>query len=82
MTGVLMAIDQLARDRKRRFATRHEIADALGVPPANVGEEASPTAGPLGEAIQAGLVQEHPRYRGYWALTENGLTQLDSLIFL
>jgi hypothetical protein len=82
MTGVLMAIDQIARASRRRFATRHEIAAALGVSPGDVGEEASQTAGPLGEAIQAGLVQEHPHYRGYWALTETGLTHLDSLIFL
>jgi hypothetical protein len=64
-----------------RCATRTEIAAQLGVSPHDVGEEASTTSGPLGEAISQEYVVADATYTGYWCLTEVGKTYLDSGLF-
>jgi hypothetical protein len=77
---VLVAIDELVDHYKRLHVTRVEIARQLGVAPAAVSDEGKPT-GPLLEALERGWIEPHPAYVGYWSITGDGQTVLDSGIF-
>jgi hypothetical protein len=76
MYDVVSALETLGR-----CATRTEIARQLDVSADDVGEEASTTAGPLGEAISEEYVVADSRDKGYWCLTEAGQTYLDAGLF-
>jgi hypothetical protein len=85
-TGVTVAdlvgaIGELAARRKRRSATRHEIAKELVVEPDDISQEKKLT-GPLLQAVETGFVEEDPNSRWYWQLTDEGVTALDSAIFM
>lgn len=48
------------------YATRSEIARELGVEPSDISSEGATRDGPLGAAIEAGMIEEHPIYKGYF----------------
>lgn len=75
---VLNAIENLVIKRHEQCATRVEIAGYLGVSSEDISREGSPPTGPLGKALDQGLIEENPKYAGYWRLTPDGQTMLDS----
>jgi hypothetical protein len=79
--NVLKAIEDLASKRGDPYATRNEIAKRLDFEPDDISREGLPATGPLGRAIEEGLIEENPKYAGYWRLTPEGQTWLDSAMF-
>jgi hypothetical protein len=75
---VLKAIEALASKRHEQYATRVEIAGYLGVSSEDISREGSPPTGPLGKALDEGLIEENADYAGYWRLKPDGQTMLDS----
>jgi predicted transcriptional regulator len=78
---VLATIGNIAGKRGDPYATRTEIAGHLGVMPDDISREGAPPTGLLGEMLKDGLIEESSKYAGYWRLTGQGQTWLDSAIF-
>ena len=76
--NVLKAIEDLASRRADPYPTRNEIAKCLDVQPDDISREGLPGTGPLGQAIEEGLIEQNPKYAAYWRLTPDGQTRLDS----
>ena len=79
---VLRALQARGQRRKNGCATRDEIAEHLGVRPDDVSREGREPDGPLGEALNDGLIEPDPKHPGYWRLTAEGLAFLDSQLML
>jgi len=47
----------------------------------DISREGPPPTGPLGKALEEGLIEEHANYAGHWRLTPEGQTWLDSAMF-
>jgi hypothetical protein len=71
---VLGAIDARAQKSGQQFVTRVETATELGVSRIEV----DPV---FDEAVELGYLAEDPKYKDYWALSDEGQTRLDELIF-
>jgi hypothetical protein len=78
---VLKAIEALASKRREQYATRVEIASYLSVSSEDISREGSPPTGPLGKALDEGLIEENADYAGYWRLAPHGQAMLDSAMF-
>jgi hypothetical protein len=79
---VLGALRARGQRHKNGCATRDEIAEHLGVRPEDVCSDGPEPDGPLGEAVNEGLIEPDPEYPGYWRLTAEGLAFLDSQLML
>jgi hypothetical protein len=78
---VLLAIEEIGKERRKQLVTRVEIAAHLDVHADDISREGGSPTGPLGQAATGGLIEEDPSYRGYWRLTPAGETALDSAAF-
>lgn len=72
---VLSAISDGAGRRQIEYSTRLEVATELGV-------DRTITDPFFDEAIEGGLVEEHPTYSESWRLTTGGQSLVDSQVFL